>query len=644
MLLKPPSIKALWRVWRGMVNLSPVRRLFCIIDGVDRCDERSLAPFLRKLDGMFVRQNERQASHNVDHKKDPLQIPSSERTARFAKSTPSPRLRMIILSRDNSSFVINTLLAYPRLELKGHGTQGGAPNDLKCHIDSKVDHTTKSFSETKALSKENTAAIVETLSHGQDQTYEWVKFAAEKLMSIAPGQLREVAAKMPVSVDDMYAEELLDVPSRRKAHVCAILKWVALAAKPLSPLDFSKAVKYSLGKSFSVRMLRKALHDVPRLIEGNDREVHLASSAVQDFLLSEQSILRLNKRLREFANLSKSRRVRLKPTDILKPVDEAFFAKHPFLEYAMVHWTTHAKQGNARKTDYKTDFFRDDSLRRKLWWESYWISLRQKFAWKWTAPGHFSLLHLAAIFDIVPLAAYVQDQGFIQELLSAEDDQGVNPLNWAAQRSNAAMVKFLFQRGAFDDRAPREVARTGDASIIKMLLDNRKRNLNSPKSASPKSPSNPLWSIKNPTLSCISDWSKSSGGDNSAPMSPDAQGYGKTTSETPLHIAATCGNEEAVDALLAASELCNTPTEGGWTCLHNAAWFGRVTIVRRLVDAGADSRLGTNEGMTPLHCAVKNKQEAVVEDMFNSGAADVEVVNGFGFTPFHMPAKPMTRP
>ncbi len=663
-LFHPHSIEPLWRIWRAMLNRSRAKRIFCIIDGVDQCDEPNLDHFLRKINTHFVRHNDREASKKgADIPGNPTgHLPDGN--TQPAPPAQAPELRMIVLTREHPSCVTKELCPFPRLVLKRHAVKAGEPDDLQRHIDAKVDKVVESCSG-KDSGKETTKVIAEALSNGEDRSFLWVNLAAEKLMDVAPNQLKKHLAKLPESVEGIYVQTLLELPSRRRTHVCAILKWAALAARPLSSLELTKAIKYTLHKSFSRRMLKKALQDCRGLVEDNDDKISLADHAVQDFLFEDQSALRQDKKLKDFvfdrsnvhsemantciaylqesANLAKSRRVRLKPGDSLKPADLIFFSKHPFLEYAMVHWMFHAKQGNADKTNYGVAFFQDDSVRRRLWWESYWISLRQTFAWKWTAPGRFSLLHLAAFFNIVPLAIYVEDQGRIIELLDAEDQQGMKPINRATERSQASMVKFLLQQGAFDNDALRQAARTGEAAIIMMLLENREKLLHSPRLASTKSWSgasvNPFQSIKKVTLSSISDWSKKydqPDDDKLAPLSPDVQGYGKVTSESPLHIAATCGHEDAIDAFLAAGEDYNMATEGGWTCLHNATWFGRVTIVNRLVAAGADPKAVTKELMTPLHCAVKNSQVAVVEYLLSTRVVDIEAVDQFGFTPFHM--------
>ena len=667
-LLQPSSIAALWGIFEKMVSESPVKRIFCIIDGVDQCQEKTLDHFLKKLKKYFMVHNQKS-----DLKKaDTTQNGSSDATLPTnAQPRRGPELRMIILSDEDPSCIVRELNPFPRLLVGDDGAQTRA-SDLKRVVEANAEKISARCSGNKKPNKETTEIISQALGDGEDRSFLWVSLVTEKLMTMKHSQIKKYLAQIPKTVEGLYIQELVEIPPHQRPQVAAILKWVTLAVKPLSILELTKAVKYSLNSSFSKKNLQKALGMCKGLVQKRKKKVILAHQLVETFLFGKWSPLRQNKGLNDFvfdksnahselantciaylqgsANLEKSRKVRLKPGDELNTEDAAFFSKHPFLEYAIANWTFHAKQGNIETTNYDVPFFKDDSVRRRRWWKSHWISQRHLFAWKWTTPGNFSLLHLAAFFDIVPLALYVERRGRIQEFLGAEDHLGKKPINWATERSQAAMVRFLLEKGEFDNEALRQAAQTGDVSIIKMLLENRDRLLHSPKMGSPKSSPatspGPFQSLRKVTLGSLADLSKKldqTKDVNSTPLSPDVEGYGKITSETPLHIAATCGHDDAIEVFLNAGEDFFKATDGGWTALHNAAWFGRVSIVNRLIAAGADARAETKEKLTPLHCAVKNAQPEVVKCLLSKregqGIVDIEAKDQFGLTPFHVACK-----
>ncbi|KAJ5703940.1 hypothetical protein N7493_011078 [Penicillium malachiteum] len=146
----------------------------------------------------------------------------------------------------------------------------------------------------------------------------------------------------------------------------------------------------------------------------------------------------------------------------------------------------------------------------------------------------------------------------------------------------------------------------------------------------------------------------------------------------PLHLAAERGDIKVVDNLLFLGVDHNAQCDQGQTALHYAAWGGSVAVVRLLkdrieratknkegntalhiaaqmgfapvVEALANKHLvnmeGSNEleaqdeliGWTPLHCAVDNGNQDIVERLVRHGAnvdaTDIRV----GWTPLHLAA------
>ncbi len=56
------------------------------------------------------------------------------------------------------------------------------------------------------------------------------------------------------------------------------------------------------------------------------------------------------------------------------------------------------------------------------------------------------------------------------------------------------------------------------------------------------------------------------------------------------------------------------------TPLHMAAFYGRVKIVRMLIDAGADVNVQSEDGWTPLHVAAYKEELKIARMLIDAGA------------------------
>jgi Ankyrin repeats (3 copies)/Ankyrin repeat len=116
--------------------------------------------------------------------------------------------------------------------------------------------------------------------------------------------------------------------------------------------------------------------------------------------------------------------------------------------------------------------------------------------------------------------------------------------------------------------------------------------------------------------------------------------------DTPLHLAAAGYRIEIMRLLLAGGADPNAATNRRRSSpLHYAAdgfitgpvWDAKkqVTIIRCLIDAGADIHLQDMNGATPLHRAVRTRCAAAVKFLLRAGS-DPTLRNKPGSTPFHL--------
>jgi hypothetical protein len=656
------AIEPLWTVFQKMLSMCSEQRIYCIIDGVDHCHEEILEHFLQRLRRYFVERNNRQELQACGHEPQP---------ATLDKSSSLPDLRMMIFSHETPSCIPRILKTFSRRDI-GCDQSKALKSNFEDYVADKIEEVCGSFPGSQ---KDLSRGIAETMSNklvsGEDRNYTWVRTAADSFKRTPMNQIPKLVQRMPNDLRTMHIQTLLDIPDQQKMTVITTLKWVALALKPLSTLELTKAVKCTLKIAFTKRNLKKTLSYCGGTIRKVEEGILLADQSIRDLMFAEPSPFRHDSKLRNLAisrsachseltnvcvaylqeskNMNKSRRVRLHKDDKLAARDKAFFDKHPFLEYAIVYWTSHAQQGTVEETDYDAAFFAKESPRRKQWWESYWISHRKKYAWAWTKPSRFSLLHLAAFFDIVPLAKHVARQGNVPKLLDVADGQGMRAINWTTERSQTAMMHFLLQHGDFDEEAVRHVARTGDCAALTMLLNNRQilrqKPMISRAESAPALITNPFQSFRTHALRSVAEWARGSEhsiGNKLSLASPSTPGnsacsYAKT--ETPLHIASACGHDNIVELLLKHGEDCHVPTKDGWVALHCAAWYGMIHIMDRLIAAGADIKALTKEKWSPLHCAVINCQPEAARCLLDKHQVDVDVEDNDGATPFHIACK-----
>jgi ankyrin repeat protein len=83
--------------------------------------------------------------------------------------------------------------------------------------------------------------------------------------------------------------------------------------------------------------------------------------------------------------------------------------------------------------------------------------------------------------------------------------------------------------------------------------------------------------------------------------------------DTALHVAALWGDVSVVDRLLQAGAFVNEPGAGGRTALYYAALEGHQAVAERLLAAGADPDQIVDIGMSSRDVASQRKDERLLE-------------------------------
>lgn len=73
-------------------------------------------------------------------------------------------------------------------------------------------------------------------------------------------------------------------------------------------------------------------------------------------------------------------------------------------------------------------------------------------------------------------------------------------------------------------------------------------------------------------------------------------------------------------------------SDGGWTPLHNAAQAGTASCVSLLLDSGVDVNAGLSNGMTSLHWAAFNGHNEVIRIILDRPEANLAIKDSFDRT------------
>jgi len=111
---------------------------------------------------------------------------------------------------------------------------------------------------------------------------------------------------------------------------------------------------------------------------------------------------------------------------------------------------------------------------------------------------------------------------------------------------------------------------------------------------------------------------------------PDPQ-----TGDTPLHVAACCGNRCALKRLLAHGALPDKKNRWGNTPLHEATYLGEFECAKSLLEHGATPNRKSKNGKRPLHVAAQCGRNALIRILLLFGA-NPNARDNRGRTPMHL--------
>ncbi len=600
-LFTDPSFETLWMIFETMIRDSSLGDIYCIVDGLDECDEALSEVLLKKLKTLF--------------------------SSKFTQSSAC-HFKLIIVSRDLPDFISDQLSSFPRIRLDPDADHE-VNNDIHRFIEAKIDELSALRQYPKSL-RTHVKGIFESRAQG---TFLWVGIVAKELTKYKATEVEKALELFPSGLEDLYARMLLLIDEDRRDNAAKILRWVVMAVRPLTLSELSEVIGITRS-SIAFNPDDKMKDQVSccghfLTIKGN--EVALIHQSAKDYLLRKtrdaNPVLELFRVKEEMSNSEIARKcfdylqggaLVDGPVDLKK--DIARLEAFPLLAYAVLYWPEHARS-LARSNDIFNlahQFYSKSSPTRYAWWETY----RNAQIYSKETHLSFSLLHIASIIDLAPLVENLlfKQKRWINRLklpiypiyVNKRDWKENTPLHHAASLGNEAAVQLLLQKGAdmkarniYKHTALRNAAMFEHEVVLQLLLKNGAN----------------IETKSNNESSLI--WAASEGYERIVRLLLEKGANIETKDRkerTALIAAAHRGNEEMVRLLLEKDADIEAKYKFKKTALIWTARWGKEEVVRLLLEKGANTEAKDELERTALLLAAYWGREEVVRLLLEKGA------------------------
>jgi hypothetical protein len=574
------SEETLWELFKDVCRHANAEQLYCLIDGVDECDEDSIHWLVDKC-------------------------MSVEGKAVFQK------LSMMVLSRHitglDDSFCI-TLDPHHRAQVKA---------DVAIFVRSKVDQLSRKLH----LDNDFGTNVASTLLDKSEGTFLWVGFAMNELLRKKTRiQIEKAMYNLPKGLPAVYARMLQNVAPHDRDHTKELLTWASLAFRKLSLKAFADILDCRNSPTISEE--QATLDEIAicaPILHLREHGVEFVHQSAKDYLLRDQ--VDHDPVLEEFRIMPESAHLRL-TRRCLRSLAEGTYLKY----YSLMNWPKHAKCLSAFAShlfEQELPFFGEISPLRDAWWRKYG-------------------LNFAGLPETVPprlhIACFLGLETWARAILSDEENSGKSPeqlvgercsggwlaLDYAAESASEGSVKLLLATP--NDRLP---SKQLESSIRRAVLTQRPKTVRT------------LLSVANAMRGTVmhlgvATWSGDSSLRPSMIRSLSLAGADVNAKDlyrtTALHIVIQQNDcLETVRALCECGADVNAQDLHGETALHRAVRrHGRcMQLVQTLNHAGANLDAQNINGKTPLHIAIKSNSLPSANALVDGGASlDVRDVNG----------------
>lgn len=433
------SPEALWIIFEKMYRDARNKNVYCVLDGIDECDENSRLWIIAKLRSISLPEH---------------------------KSSSSGRFHVIVVSRD-----IPRLRGCAQIRLDpDEDTQVGRDVDL--FISAKLDTISRQIGPEFATIRQH---VKNGISEKAKGTFLWIGFIMSDLSR--KGTCTEIVAAMrnlPKDLEGIYARILLEVKQEHREVVASILNWITMAVKPLSIMDFEKTLARNPPLGIDAELFAKdQLRYCSQMVSiHDDGTVGLVHQSAWDYLVRDKPD--------EDATLEF---FRIQPEKAHLEVAQSLI-KHlttqpcEYMSYAEQYWWQHARYAGylaqSLLSSAKPLLDNSSGISRKLF-------IAQQLGIECPRP-----LVVASFLGILPWVRTLVPGTRLHAQLDIEDEDGDTALIYAASMPNTKILRLLLDQRNVNanhqnysgQTASHMAVRWGNTANIKLLLDQENINSN----------------------------------------------------------------------------------------------------------------------------------------------------------------------
>lgn len=655
-LFSHSSFETVWNIFLTMMNDLGDSQATCIIDGLDECEPISLELLLKNLKKI---------------------------------TSTSPRLKIIVLSREYPQIFGASLGQFPRIRL-----DPDAKTEVNRGLEQYISTRVAELSESKQYTSQLANHVKECLMEKSAGTYLWVSFTVKDLQTIEMSEVEESLNQFPRGLDALYERILQQIESTQRGLILDILRWCTLAVRPLSLSELAATLEIKqTGLLDSVTILRGKLAYCGHFLNITNNTATLVHHSAYDFLTrripTSEAIPWFSLSNVEFEQSQLASACISYFCDLYYKVKDALRAEtswedmgklsntYPFFDYASRQWTEHFKHSGERGDKILTEhpkLFSDKSEILDLWMELIGTRrLTRRTGLFWGKPYHDEVLlsgqgelaadygltvlmkrvlkkesswrNLKALFAQAPGSPHLQiaaEKGHVPILemllknkarINSKDSLGQTALHCAAKHGHLPAVTMLVENGARIDCETKDEDTALDAAVerghyetVHYLLTCG-ANVNGGKNATAKT--SPLMKavrwIRPELMKLLLEW----GADDRLGAKDFEYYFAPKLSAFVDHWA------EKYSAT--PSQFRDKVDFGETTALHIVCRRGDLPAIRTLLDPkwSLDVNRQDQNGNTALHWAAMEGRLQVVRLLLMKPGVDPNVLNHWGVSPFH---------